>query len=120
MSTINFIKFTSLIQKENDNEKIIKLIRYLKKLISLKYGMSFESIVLTACEIFQEIFQFSTDEILFKYPEDYIELGKHKKFWSGKKYPPKSTIFNINDDDHFQLAYLITYFFLSNFRKKRF
>ena len=117
----NIMKYIDdLIQKENDNEKIIKLIRYLKKLISLKYGMSFESIVLTACEIFQEIFQFSTDEILFKYPEDYIELGKHKKFWSGKKYPPKATIFNVNDDDHFQLIYLITYFFCQILGKKDF
>ena len=99
-----------LMQKENNNEKILKLIRYLKKLVSVKFGISFEAIVLMACEIFQELFQFSIDEILFKYPEDYIELGKLKKFWSGKKYPPKAILFDINDEEHFQILYLITYF----------
>lgn len=99
-----------LMQKENNNEKILKLIRYLKKLVSVKFGISFEAIVLMACEIFQELFQFSIDEILFQYPEDYIELGKLKKFWSGKKYPPKAILFDINDEEHFQILYLITYF----------
>ena len=109
-----------LIQKEKNNEKILKLIRYLKKLINLKYGMSFESIVLTACEMFQEIFQFSIDEILFKYPKDYIELGKHKKFWSGKKFPPKPITLNINNEDHFQWLYLTTLFFCQILGKKEF
>ena len=82
--------------------------------------MSFESIVLTACEMFQEIFQFSIDEILFKYPKDYIELGKHKKFWSGKKFPPKPITLNINNEDHFQWLYLITLFFCQILGKKEF
>ena len=99
-----------LMQKENNNEKILKLIRYLKKLVSVKFGISFETLVLTACEIFQELFQFSVDEILSKYPEDYIELGKLKKFWSGKRYPPKAILFDINDEEHYQILYLITYF----------
>ena len=112
-----------LMKKENNNIKTLKLIRYLKILLSLKVGKSFDSVVLSSCELFQEIFQFSIDEILSKYPEDYIELGKHKKFWSGKRYPPKPILFDINNETHFQLLYLITYFLcqiidIRDFQKK--
>ena len=112
-----------LMKKENNNIKTLKLIRYLKILLSLKVGKSFDSVVLASCELFQEFFQFSIEEILSKYPEDYIELGKHKKFWSGKRYPPKPIIFDINNDTHFQLLYLITYFLcqiidIRDFQKK--
>ena len=112
-----------LMKKENNNEKILKLIRYLKKLLSLKFGLSFESIVLTACELFQEIFQFSIEDILYKYPEDYIELGKHKKFWLGKRCPPKVILLDINNEEHFQILYLFVYFLcqvlnLKNFEHK--
>lgn len=100
-----------LMQKENNNEKILKLIRYLKKIVSLKIGYSFESTVLTACELFQEIFQFSIEEILNIYPEDYVELGKHKNFWGGKKYPPKSIIFDADNEEHLQILYLLTQFY---------
>ena len=99
-----------LIKKENNNIKILKLIRNLKILLSLKVGKLFDSVVLASCELFQELFQFSIDEILSSYPEDYIELGKHKKFWSGKRYPPKPILFDINNETHFQLLYLIAYF----------
>ena len=99
-----------LMKKENSNIKILKIIRYLKVLLSLKVGKSFDSVVLASCELFQELFQFSIDEILFKYPEEYVELGKHKKFWTGKRYPPKPIKLDINNEVHFQVLYLITYF----------
>ena len=112
-----------LMLQDYNIEKILKLIRYLKKLVSLKYAITFESIVLSACEIFQELFQFSIEEILYKYPEDYIALGKHKKFWSGKKYPPKIIMLDINKEEHYQIVYLLTYFYcqifeFENFEKK--
>ena len=114
-----------LILKENNNGKILKLIRHLKKLVSIKAGIvSFDSIVLIACEIFQEFFQFPIDEIFFKYPEDFIELGKHKKFWTGKRHPPKAIILDINNEDHFQVLSLIVCFFChileyKDFEKKK-
>ena len=112
-----------LTKKEKNKETVFKLMRYLKKLISAKMGSSFESVVLAACEMFQELFQFSVEEILTKYPSDFVELGKHKKFWSGKRYPPKPILFDINKNEHYELIYLITYFFckildVENFEKK--
>ena len=112
-----------LIKNEKNKETIFKLFRYLKKLLSAKKDSSFESVVFTACEMFQELFQFAVDEILFKYPLDFVELGKHKKFWSGKRYPPKPILFDINKNEHYELLCLITYFLskilgVDNFEKK--
>ena len=99
-----------LIEKENNNENILKLIRTLKKLISLKLSMSFELIVFYTIEIFQELFEFSVDEILQKYPSDLIKGENGKKYWSGKRPEPIRIKFDINNEEHYQFIYCITYF----------
>ena len=76
-----------LMEKENNKIKTLKIIRYLKILLSLKVGKSFNLVILGSCELFQELFQFSIDEILSKYPEDYIELGNIKNFVREKDMP---------------------------------
>ena len=99
----------NLISKEKDSEKILKLIRTFKKLITLRLGMNFETVVFHSIEIFQELFEFSTDEILQKFPSDLLIKGTIKKFWSGARKEPKRIIFDINNDEHFQFIYCYTY-----------
>ena len=98
-----------LIEKENNNENILKLIRTFKKLISLKLSMSFDLIVSRSIEMFQELFEFSIDEIYQKYPIDLIEPETGKKFWSGSRIGPKRIKFDINNEEHYQLIYCMTY-----------
>ena len=100
-----------LISKINDNEKSLKLIINFKKLISLKLGLTFELIVFHSIELFQEIFEFSVDEILQKYPEDLIEQGSGKNFCSRKKIIPSKILFDIKNEEHYKLIYYFTYFF---------
>ena len=100
-----------LISKINDNKKVLKLIRYFKKLISLKLSLNFESIVFHSIELFQEIFEFSIDEILQKYPKDLMDEDTCKKFWSGKMVEPTKIKFDINNEEHYKLIYYFTYFF---------
>ena len=107
-----------LMKKGNDKIKILKLIRYLKKVVSLKVDISFETIVLNSIETFQEIFEFSIDEILQKYPEDFLELGTLKKFWSGKRFPPRVIKFDMNNREHLQLVSLIAQFYCQILDKK--
>ena len=100
-----------LILKEKNNEKILKIIIIFKKLISLKLGLNFESIVFHSIEVFQELFEFSIDEILQKYPSDLIEEEGGKKFWSGARVEPSIIKFDINNEDHYKLIFYLTYFF---------
>ena len=99
----------NLISKENDSEKILKLIRTFKKYISLKLGMNYETIVFHSIETFQELFEFSIEEILQKYPSDLLIKGTSKKFWSGNRKEPKKIIFDVNNEEHFQFIYCMTY-----------
>ena len=99
----------SLISKEKDSEKTLKLIRTFKKYVSLKLGMNYETVVFHSIETFQELFEFSTDEILQKYPSDLLIKGTSKKFWSGARKEPKKIIFDINNEEHFQFIYCMTY-----------
>ena len=99
----------NLILKEKDSEKILKLIRTFKKYISLKLGMNYETIVFHSIETFQELFEFSIEEILQKYPSDLLIKGTSKKFWSGNRKEPKKIIFDINNEEHFQFIYCMTY-----------
>ena len=101
----------NLISKIKDNEIVLKLILNFKKLISLKLGLTFESIVFHSIELFQDIFEFSVDEILQKYPEDLIDQDTGKNFWSGKKMIPSKIIFDIYNEDHYKLIYYFTHFF---------
>ena len=83
----------NIISKEKDNEKIFKLIRNFKKIISLKLGMNYDTIVFHCIELFQELFEFSIDEILQKYPSDLLIKGTNNKFWSGARKEPKKNYF---------------------------
>ena len=98
-----------LISKEKDNEQILKLIRNFKKIISLKLGMNYETIVFHSIETFQELFEFSVEEILQKFPSDLLIKGTNKKFWSGARKEPKKIIFDVNNEEHFQFIYCMTY-----------
>jgi hypothetical protein len=102
-----------LIEKEKDNKKILKLIRTLKKLISLKMGMSFDSVVFLSLETFQELFEFSIDEIYQKYPEDLMDDKSETKLTtdSEDKSRPQKINFNINNKEHFELIYCMTSLF---------
>ena len=100
----------NFVDKENDKEKTLKIILTFKKLISLKLGKTFEAIVFYSIEIFQELFEFSVDEIFQKYPNDLIEEKTYKKFWAGARIEPKKIKFDINNEDHYQIIYYLTYF----------
>jgi hypothetical protein len=102
-----------LIEKEKDNKKILKLIRTFKKLISLKMGMSFDSVVFLSLETFQELFEFSIDEIYQKYPEDLMDDKSETKLTtdSEDKSRPQKINFNINNKEHFELIYCMTSLF---------
>ena len=99
----------NLISKEKDSQKILKLIRTFKKLVSLKLGMNFETIVFHSIETFQELFEFSIEEILQKYPSDLLIKGTNKKFWSGARKEPKKIIFDKNNEEHYNFIYCMTY-----------
>jgi len=102
-----------LIEKEKDNKKILKLVRTFKKLISLKMGMSFDTVVFFALETFQELFEFSIDEIYQKYPEDLMDDKPENKISTDTedKNRPIKISFNINNKEHFELIYCMTYLF---------
>lgn len=102
-----------LIEKEKDNKKILKLVRTFKKLISLKMGMSFDTVVFLALETFQELFEFSIDEIYQKYPEDLMDDKPETKISNDTedKNRPIKISFNINNKEHFELIYCMTYLF---------
>ena len=98
-----------LLSKEKDNEQKLKLIRTFKKYITLKLGMNYETIVFHSIETFQELFEFEIDEILQKYPSDLLIKGTSKKFWSGARKEPKKILFDINNEEHYQFIYCMTY-----------
>jgi hypothetical protein len=98
-----------LLSKEKDSEQKLKLIRTFKKYISLKLGMNYETIVFHSIETFQELFEFEIDEILQKYPSDLLIKGTSKKFWSGARKEPKKILFDINNEEHYQFIYCMTY-----------
>ena len=102
-----------LIEKEKDNKKILKLVRTFKKLISLKMGMSFDTVVFLALETFQELFEFSIDEIYQKYPEDLMDDKTETKISTDieDKSRPIKISFNINNKEHFELIYCMTSLF---------
>ena len=101
------------IEKENekDFEISIKLIKIFKKLVTFKLGMNYETIVFYSMEIFEELFSKSAQKLLLKYPSDLLLKNTNKKFWSGARKEPKQIIFDINNEEHFQLIYCMTYFF---------
>ena len=102
-----------LIEKQKDNVKILKLVRTFKKLISLKMGMSFDSVVFLSLETFQELFEFSIDEIYQAYPEDLANEKSEMKLSkdSEEKNRPIKINFNINNKEHFELVYCMTSLF---------
>ena len=99
-----------LMNKLKDDVIILKLIRSFQRLVTLKLGMNFETIVFYSLELFQELYEFSVEEILQKYPSDLIIKGTNKKFWSGARAEPKIIKFDVNNEDHFQFVYCVTYF----------
>ena len=101
------------IEKENekDFDISIKLIKIFKKLVTFKLGMNYETIVFYSMEIFEELFSKSAQKLLLKYPSDLLLKNTNKKFWSGARKEPKQIIFDINNEEHFQLVYCMTYFF---------
>ena len=98
-------------EKEKDFEISIKLIKIFKKLVTFKLGMNYETIVFYAMETFEELFSKSTEKILLKYPSDLLVKNSNKKFWSGARKEPKKIAFDINNEEHFELIYCMTYLF---------
>ena len=98
-------------ESEKDFDISIKLIKIFKKLVTFKLGMNYETIVFYSMEIFEELFSKSAQKLLLKYPSDLLLKNTNKKFWSGARKEPKQIIFDINNEEHFQLIYCMTYFF---------
>ena len=98
-------------EKEKDFDISIKLIKIFKKLLTFKLGMNYETIVFYSIEIFEELFSKSVEKILLKYPSDLLIKNSSKKFWSGARKEPKKIIFDVNNEEHFQLIYCMTNFF---------
>ena len=104
--------FTKEKELSNNNDDInIQLIKNFKKLVTLKLGMNFETIVFYSIELFEDLFSLSTEKILSKFPSDLLVKGKNEKFWSGKRKEPKKILFDINNEEHFELIYCMTYLF---------
>ena len=98
-------------EKENDSDISIQLIKIFKKLVTFKLGMNYDTIVFYSIEIFEELFSKSTEKILQKYPSDLLLKKTNKKFWSGARKEPKKIAFDINNEEHFELIYCMTYLF---------
>ena len=98
-------------EKEKDFDISIKLIKIFKKLLTFKLGMNYETIVFYSIEIFEELFSKSVEKILLKYPSDLLIKNSSKKFWSGARKEPKKIIFDVNNEEHFELIYCMTNFF---------
>ena len=95
--------------KDKDSDITILLIKMFKKLVSLKLGMVYETIVFYSIEIFEQLFSNFVDKILQKYPSDLIIKNTNKKFWSGARKEPKKIVFDLNNEEHFELIYCMTY-----------
>ena len=98
-------------EKDKDSDITIQLIKIFKKLVTLKLGMNYETIVFYSIEIFEELFSNNVDKILQKYPSDLLIKNSNKKFWSGKRKEPKKIPFDINNEEHFYFIYSMTYLF---------
>ena len=98
-------------QNNNDDDINIQLIKNFKKLITLKLGMNYETIVFYSIELFEDLFSLSTEKILAKFPSDLLLKGKNEKFWSGNRKEPKKISFDINNEEHYELIYCMTYLF---------
>ena len=96
---------------DKDFDITIQLIKIFKKLVSLRLGMNYETIVFYSIEIFEELYTNSIDKILQKYPSDLLIKNSNKKFWSGNRKEPKKIPFDINNQEHFELIYCMTYLF---------
>ena len=97
--------------KDKDSDISIRLIKIFKKLITFKLGMNYETIVFYSIEIFEELFSNSVNKILQRYPSDLLVKNSNQKFWSGARKEPKKIIFDINNEEHFELIYCMTYLF---------
>ena len=89
----------------------MKLIKIFKKLVTFRLGMNYETIVFYSIEIFEELFSSSVDKILQKYPSDLLIKNSNKKFWSGARKEPKKISFDINNEEHFEFVYTMTYLY---------
>ena len=98
-------------EQNKDSDISIQLIKIFKKLVTFKLGMNYETIVFYSIELFEELFSASVDKILQKYPSDLLVKNSNKKFWSGARIEPKKIIFDINNEEHFDLIYCMTYLF---------
>ena len=98
-------------EQNKDSDISIQLIKIFKKLVTFKLGMNYETIVFYSIELFEELFSASVDKILQKYPSDLLVKNSNKKFWSGARIEPKKIIFDINNEEHFNLIYCMTYLF---------
>ena len=98
-------------EDEIDSDISIQLIKIFKKLVTFKLGMNYDTIVFYSIEIFEELFSKSTEKILQKYPSDLLLKKSNKKFWSGARKEPKKIAFDINNEEHFELIYCMTYLF---------
>ena len=71
-------------EKDKDSDITIQLIKIFKKLVTLKLGMNYETIVFYSMEIFEELFSNNVDKILQKYPSDLLIKIQIKNFGQGK------------------------------------
>ena len=111
----NYIDKIFAMEKEKENNKdsdiTVKLIKIFKKLVTFRLGMNYETIVFYSIEIFEELFSTSVDKILQKYPSDLLIKNSNKKFWSGARKEPKKISFDINNEEHFEFVYTMTYLY---------
>ena len=98
-------------QNNNDDDINIRLIKNFKKLVTLKLGMNFETIVFYSIELFEDLFSLSTEKILSKFPSDLRLKETNEKFWSGNRKEPKKILFDLNNEEHYDLIYCMTYLF---------
>ena len=86
-------------QSEYTAETILKIDRF-KRLLEIATFQKFNLVVGYSIELFQQLFDFSIQELLQKYPSDLLN-DDGSKFWAGAKRLPTNVKFDLKDQKHF-------------------
>ena len=92
--------FDSYLEKKEYNEETLTQIYYFKRILYFAESKNFEDIVDYCIDRFQDLFDFSINEIFEKYPSDLLN-DDGTKFWSGAKRQPQNIYFDLKNQKHF-------------------
>ena len=99
-----FLVFKKIQKHFHNRNKTLKKIQLYKQLLSLISSQKFSDLVHFAIDSFQIFFEFSINDILGKFPSDFLN-EKGEKFWKGSKRQPLNIRFNYNDEKHLNFIF---------------